>query len=332
MNTSIIVCNKEFNIGTKVVLWDEINGFNGYDTSKVITKTQNRKTGKIIKSIVQGKRYSKRTWRSKTDLDQLKKVVKQFFLHHSGLYRSRDTFNVLHNQRRLSVHFILDDDGTLYQTLDLREKAFHGGGNNSISVGIEIDSRAHAGKHPDAYDEYHCKKYKVSPHKKRIDFVQNQWIEGYEYTEAQYETLIRLGIVLGHIFPKTGCMFFPTNDFRIIKSVMNKPLDHKGLICHYNNSSTKIDPIAFDHYRLQNGILLNSPKLESTFLHTKTWKERQEWLKILGFYSGPIDGDENSLKRSLMDFQGVYGLVPDGDWGPRTEHMIDLRTKEMKVR
>ena len=41
-------------------------------------------------------------------------------------------------RRGLSAHFLLDLDGTIYQTLDLRERAYHAGASNSRSIGIEI--------------------------------------------------------------------------------------------------------------------------------------------------------------------------------------------------
>ena len=159
-NTSMVVCGKKYDIGTRVVLWGESVGFNGYNTSKYTYKKNDRKTGKTKTITVSGVRYSKRSWKTRSPtLEQLQGMVNQFFLHHSGLYRARDTFHVLHKQRRLSVHFILDDNGVLYQTLDLREKAWHGGKNNPQSVGIEIDSRAHVSRFPTAYDVAHQKKY-----------------------------------------------------------------------------------------------------------------------------------------------------------------------------
>jgi len=332
MNNSIIVCGEKYDIGTRVILWNEDNGFNAYDTSKNVIIDTDRKTGKQIKTTIQGVRYSKRSWKT-PNLEQLKEIVTQFFLHHSGLYRSKDTFNVLHNQRRLSVHFILDDDGTLYQTLDLREKGWHGGSNNTMSVGIEIDSRAHAGRFPDAYDEVHCKKYKVIPRRKRIDLVQKGWTEGYEYNDNQYKTLIRLAIALKYIFPKMGDMNFPTNNKRIIKFSMNNPQTHCGLICHYNNSTAKNDPISFDHYRLLRGIKEKNPNQGPTWLKLDSWEERQEWLKKLGYSPGPIDGEYGlKTKNAIKYFQAKVGLAVDGIWGKKTEYMMDLITKENGLR
>lgn len=327
MNTSIVICGKKYDIGTRVILWDEPDGLNGYDISSYITTSQNRKTGKLEKSVVKGKRYSKRTWRENPTLGQLQEIVYQFFLHHSGLYRAKDTFHVLHNQRRLSVHFILDDKN-LYQTLDLKEKAWHGGKNNPMSVGIEIDSRAHADRFPDAYDEAHCKKYGVEPRTKRIDHVQGIWTHGYEYTNKQYETLIRLGIGLADVFPNMNLRDFPRNNGRLIKKIISNPTKHHGYMCHYNSSSSKNDPIAFDHYRFIRGIHKKDPNYPSTFLKINDTEDIQTWLTNLNYDAGPIDGDYGpKTKMAVKKFQDDHNLIIDGVWGEKTEYTLDLETK-----
>jgi len=337
-NTSIIVCGQKFDIGTKVVLWDELKGFNGYDTATYTYNEENRRTGKIKKITVSGARYSKRSLLSPT-LERVQKVVNQFFLHHSGLYRSRDTFNVLHRQRRLSVHLILDDDGTIYQTLDLKDKAWHGGKNNPQSVGIEIDSRAHASRFTTAYDKPHQKKYGVGPREKRMDYINGKWIKGYQYSDIQYRALISLAMGLQSIFPnmKTPSSLysvdFPRVSGRICTSAIKKPLAHKGLIGHYNTNSGKNDPISFDHYRLLRGMKLCDPRFGSTFLTANTWLDRQEWLNAIGYDPGTIDGKNGiQTKIAVMKFQTDNGLLADGIWGPKTNHMLDLATKERGIR
>lgn len=261
MNTSIVICGQKFDIGTRVVLWDEKNGLNGYDQSKVVVYEEDRKTGKKIAKTISGKRYGSRTLK-KLDFVGLQNVVTQFFLHHSGLYHSSTTFNVLHNERKLSVHFILDDDGTLYQTLDLVESAWHGGKSNAFSVGIEIDSRALANKQPDAYDEYHQKKHNVLPRNKVKDNIHGNVILGYDYNDNQYNTLIKLGKKLVEVFPKMSKNImgevvadFPRGaDGTIEKKMIKDPAKHCGFICHYNWSENKVDPISFDHERFLFGV------------------------------------------------------------------------------
>ena len=329
-NSKIIVCGQEVEVGATVVLWTDSKGFNGYDTS---TKyVENRKTGKTEK--ISGKRYSSR-FLGKPTLKKLQGKVSQFFLHHSGLYHSRDTFNVLHNQRRLSVQLILDDDGTIYQTLDLQEKAWHGGANNPVSVGIEIDSRAHAGRLPNAYDQYHQYHYKVDPRNIRMDKIHGQWVKGYEYNDKQYSSLIKLAIALKKTFPKmsiAGQMDFPrTRTGRIIKGKLSNPLQHQGLICHFHNSTNKIDPISFDFDRLLNGVKKNNPYEFSTFNDFYTWFKKQTALKQLGFNPGKIDGLFGpKTKKAIQEFQAHFGLKVDGVWGLKTDYMMDILIKELK--
>ena len=330
-NTSIVVCGRKFDIGTRVVLWDEPHGFNAYDTAPYVMTNHDRQTGAEKRVVLaKGRRYSKRTTIVKPNFEKLKQIVKQFFLHHSGLYRSRDTFNVLHNQRGLSVHFILDDDGTLYQTLDLREKAWHGGGNNSLSVGIEIDSRADARKRPYAYDAAHQRKYGVGPRRIVADTINGHRYLGFDYSDGQYATLIHLARAMVEIFPLINPVF-PTDDAgRILKRTLPRPKRHRGFICHYHITKSKWDPVAFDYDRLLLGVKSGNPdeprcmpEEEPAHYDLDTWRDRQQALALLGYDPGPIDGMFGRRTRDALErFQMEHGLQIDGIWGPNTEQAM----------
>lgn len=74
------------------------------------------------------------TWRPRVD----PKHVDLFVLHWDGCTSSHQCYQVL-LERKLSVHLMLDADGTVYQALDLGSaKAFHAGDVNERSVGVEI--------------------------------------------------------------------------------------------------------------------------------------------------------------------------------------------------
>jgi len=332
-NTCIVVCDKKYDIGTRVVLWTEPGGFSAYDTAAY--ETEDRKTGKV--EVVKGKRYKSRLALGGTpDLAKLKKVVWQFGLHHSGLYRSKDTYATL-QQRGLSVHFILDDDGTLYQALDVRERAYHMGTNNAMSVGIEIDSRAAAGQYPDAYDEVHQKKYKVGPRKVKFDTIHGMKMKGFDYSDAQYATLAKLTKTLIEIFPLIKPDFARNASGAIIKTELANPQKHQGFICHFQATKKKIDPISFDFDRFLkdvNGTAAAvgetdaAPVVEEEPLGTDegeeasldTWLERQQALKQLGYDPGTLDGDFGpNTRHALQQFQTDQGLTADGVWGPKTE-------------
>jgi N-acetyl-anhydromuramyl-L-alanine amidase AmpD len=314
MDTSIVVCGERFDIGTKVVLWDDKGGLNAYDRSKFTWKTTSRKTGKEKTRVVKGARFSKRG-RALPNISKLKTMVTQFFLHHSGLYRSKTTFSVLHKERGLSCHFILDDNGTIFQTLDLREKAWHGGVCNPMSIGIEIDSRASAGKYPNAYNSKAQKKYGVGPRKKRKDKIHSQKLLGYEYNDAQYAALIKLTLGLVKIFPIIrDNLSFPEKDSKVVKGKISNPTKHKGLICHFHASRNKIDPISFNFERFYVGI---------GKLRLVTWKQKQEALIRLGYNPGKLDGIYGKkTEKAIKMFQFSHLLIPDGVWGPKTEVKI----------
>src|SRR5205823_2455900 len=89
------------------------------------------------------------------DLPLLQSVIDQFVYHFDASGTSRQCFKVLHDQRDLSIHFMLDLDGTVYQTLDLKERAWHATTSNSRSIGIEIANiGAFAVQEKNPFDEW----------------------------------------------------------------------------------------------------------------------------------------------------------------------------------
>jgi N-acetylmuramoyl-L-alanine amidase len=79
------------------------------------------------------------------DLALLRKQVDQLVLHFDAAGTSRACFKTLQDERDLSTHFLLDLDGTIYQTLDVKERAWHATTSNDRSVGVEI---ANVGAYP----------------------------------------------------------------------------------------------------------------------------------------------------------------------------------------
>src|SRR5205807_3371561 len=92
------------------------------------------------------------------DLPTLQKVVDQFVIHFDVCGTSRQCFKILQDFRDLSVHFMLDLDGTIYQTLDLKERAWHATTSNNRSVGIEIANMgAYTSDESKALEEWYAK-------------------------------------------------------------------------------------------------------------------------------------------------------------------------------
>ena len=80
-----------------------------------------------------------------------KRGVRLFVNHWDVCLSSQACHNVL-EKRGISVHFMIDNDGTIYQTLDMQHGAWHAGSErvNRSSVGVEI-SNAFYPKYQDWY-------------------------------------------------------------------------------------------------------------------------------------------------------------------------------------
>ena len=67
-----------------------------------------------------------------------KRKINSFVNHWDVCLNSKSCANVLNN-RGLSVHFLIDNDGTIYQICDINHMCFHAGGRvNPTSIGVEI--------------------------------------------------------------------------------------------------------------------------------------------------------------------------------------------------
>src|SRR4051812_11550961 len=148
----MVVAGQFFHTGTPVVLWMDPGGYDAYRVERRFSpfaRADWAHSTEDSPELRTPNRYSLRAaglsaeeiekvrgggW----DLPLLQRVVDQFVIHFDVCGVSRECFKVLHDHRDLSVHFMLDLDGTIYQTLDLKERAWHATSSNGRSVGIEI--------------------------------------------------------------------------------------------------------------------------------------------------------------------------------------------------
>ncbi|MBY0308982.1 MAG: N-acetylmuramoyl-L-alanine amidase [Phycisphaerales bacterium] len=161
----IVVAGRYFRTGTPVVLWIDPGGYDGYRVEKRFVAWE--KAGfdawkgdpkgpgspeRFGLRFAEGGRGPGGTGERLDDatlarvrgggwtLEDVQRRVDQFVLHYDACGCSRQCFNILHDHRGLSVHFMLDIDGTIYQTLDVKERAWHATTSNDRSVGVEIAS------------------------------------------------------------------------------------------------------------------------------------------------------------------------------------------------
>jgi N-acetyl-anhydromuramyl-L-alanine amidase AmpD len=164
---------------------------------------------------------------------------------------------------------MLDLDGTIYQTLDLKERAWHATSSNSRSVGIEI---ANMGAYPANGKNPFAEWYSKDPNGQvRItiparygdggirtkDFVghptrpepitgtiQGQELVQYDFTPQQYQALIKLTATLCKALPKIKCDYPKDAAGNLVRQKLPDAelKAHEGVMGHFHIQTDKVDP------------------------------------------------------------------------------------------
>ena len=272
----IALCGRLFDAGTPVVLWFDPGGYSAYATRPVLSEQGPRGLryrparefpDEALASAVERRGYCEPA--------ELRASVDQLVIHYDACGLARECFRVLHDQRGLSAHFLLDVDGTLYQTLDLESQAWHARSANPRSIGIEI---AHVGAFPPGQGEPAEAWYAADESGTRLripdglggvrtpDFagrparpepvrgeIHGSVYEQYDFTDAQYDALAKLTAALARLFPDLE-LDAPRDVHGRVRTDALSPAElerHRGLLGHWHVTSEKIDPgPAFDWERV----------------------------------------------------------------------------------
>lgn len=293
----IIVCGRFFHTGTPVVTWLDPGGYDAYRVERrfVAPEQADWKSSQAANPQLDSpNRYGFRRTpalapaeldRVRTngwDFPSLQRVVDQFVLHFDACGTSRRCFQVLHDERGLSVHFLLDADGTIYQTLDLKERAWHATTANTRAIGIEI---AQVGAVPLAQRKRLEAWYAPQPagpprltfpdwigptafrtpgfvgHPARpepvVGRVQGETLVQYDFTPEQYAALGHLTRSLTRIFPRLRPEFprDSAGNVRMENLSSDELQRFQGVLGHFHVQAEKNDPgPAFDWDRLKKSL------------------------------------------------------------------------------
>jgi N-acetyl-anhydromuramyl-L-alanine amidase AmpD len=282
----IVIAGQYFHTGAKVVLWTDPDGFDAYRVERRFAPLDQSGWDQTLaawkaanpKPDATPNRYSAR-FAGLSDaqkqqvrgggwtLPQLQDQIDQFVLHYDVCGTSAQCFNILHDHRCLSVHFMIDLDGTIYQTLDVKERAWHATTSNDRAVGVEI---ANIGAYPLAkphpFDQWYAKDtdgrttitipkgvqlgslppgpYHPARDDPVIGEVQGGPMVMYDLTPQQYASLARLSATLCATLPKiTPDAPRDAAGARITRTLPAPQLDaFHGILGHYHIQSNKQDP------------------------------------------------------------------------------------------
>lgn len=229
-NTKIWAADKSFDIGCRVIKWDEPEGLD-------LTPY-----GKYVKRDI--------------SFEELSKKLKQFTIHWSVTYRAKHMFNGI-KARGLSCNFMIDDDcneqgyATIYQCLDIKNAGYSQGGvYNSLGAGVEISYMPQAWE-KDMYSFLTRKKYNVPKHETTIAPVHGTKLKIHLPTKAQIASLLQLTWGYVELFPHIPAKF-PRNEQGFhITTKLASPEKYSGLISHYHLTRNKIDTAGLDYEMIE---------------------------------------------------------------------------------
>ncbi len=296
----IVICGRRVPIGTPVVLWTEPPF---YDATNTGPRFAPAKPDEAAKLRYQPGRVRKRAnpdfvaapkdgevdtrllgqrataieevlvAPDVTDPSALRETVDQFVLHFDVCGISRTCFRVLQDERNLSVHFLLDVDGTIYQTLDLRDTAWHATKSNPRSIGVEIAqigaySAREAWRLEPWYEREGERTRVTIPSRVKetgirtpgfagftarpdrlIGWIQGEVLQQYDFTPEQYTSLVKLSAALCREFPRLRPDAPRDEHGFVLDRVMDDDAWERfgGILGHYHVQKNKNDPgPAFD--------------------------------------------------------------------------------------
>ena len=303
----IVICGRMFHTGAPVVLWTDPGGYDAYRTEKrfapwekaafapqpaasgIAPATPNRyglrfaprpQTGEPgVEPLTTDQLEQVRGggW----DLDLLRTHVDQFVLHYDVCGVSRQCFRTLHDVRGLSVHFMLDIDGTIYQTMDVKERAWHATVSNDRSVGVEIANiGAYAPGEKDPFTQWYSMELfnnraggetAGSSRRDRITIpaalgdggvrtpgfigytlrpgivfgdIQGRRLAQYDLTPQQYASLLRLTGTLHAALPNIALDYPRDASGTLITHALGEEslASFRGVLGHYHVQENKSDP------------------------------------------------------------------------------------------
>lgn len=263
------------------------------------------------------KRYSQRwplrQFGNNPPYEAVKGVVRQFVIHHDGCNNADMCWSVLQNERGLSVHFILDNDGTIYQTLDLGLMAYHASEWNTYSIGVEMCNKGDAIAFPNFYSSG---KWGPQREVKTIK-INNATIKAYTYTKAQMESLTLLGRALARYLPNLPSEFPQASPGKQHWGTIphDQSMKFAGYIGHYHLWDQKWDPGPFEFETFCRGLRGSFsypvyPKGEPKKLKSGVVEDRPE----VSDQADELKDDAKDLYK-LNEGRADGGFFPVAPWG-----------------
>jgi N-acetylmuramoyl-L-alanine amidase len=250
----VIIANTAFKVDAPVINFNQPPYWNASKEVCIASETNPRPQcaegrfpyGKLPKPYT--KRYALRpmlrAYRDRPPLAAAQAAITQFVLHHDGCTSADMCWNVLQNERGLSCHFLIDNNGVIFQTIDLALMAYHAAEFNIRAIGVEFCNRGDAKKYPTTYSGG-----RFGPDREPLKCQINGYnYLAFEYTKAQIDAFTRLAKDLKRILPNLPVEFPQSSPGEPAWVTLPRAaaFAFRGYIGHYHLTAQKWDPGAFD--------------------------------------------------------------------------------------
>tara|TARA_Y100000592_G_scaffold15530_1_gene22792 strand:- start:20123 stop:21037 length:915 start_codon:yes stop_codon:yes gene_type:complete len=177
----------------------------------------------------------------------------RYFVNHWDVCLSSESCHNILEKRGISVHFLIDNDGTIYQTMDMQHAAWHAGTErtNRASVGVEITN---------AYYPRYQNWYKKNGFGER-PIVEDAWVHGEKldpFTGFYPQQIEALKALWEAVHSATGIPYeTPVNQFGNTSTKYEQEVAYgkfSGFVSHYHISKRKIDCAGLDIKQLLDEI------------------------------------------------------------------------------
>lgn len=269
----IAICGELVSIGTPVVLWYDEGGYSAYRTAPCFSEQGARGLRYRPGRAVENPRWQAELEAHGVARADLERIVDQLVIHYDACGLARTCFRVLHDERQLSAHFLLDLDGTIYQTLDLAEQAWHARQANPRSIGVEIANLGAVSPNSvSKLDVWYVRDERGTrvllpgelgdggvrtpgfvarpAREERVRGMLNgETLEQYDLTNEQYEALAKLTAGLVQSFPRLTLSVPRGADGGVRAEALDEDelAAYQGLLGHCHVTRDKLDPgPAFD--------------------------------------------------------------------------------------
>ncbi len=238
-------------------------------------------------------------------LSAVQAIVRQLVIHHDGCSSSDMCFSVAQNERGLSVHFLVDNDGTIFQTLDLALMAYHASEWNPASIGVELCNRGDAGREPHYYDDG-----RRGPRRAIVPCrINGETVLAFDYTPAQLDALTRLCRALRRVLPDLPADY-PQDSPGVATwrtLARSDSAAFAGYLGHYHLTGRKWDPGPLD-FKALCGRLRRTPCVP---LAPRPDAERPPRLGD----DAARSRDDAELLYAANERRAAGGFFPVGPWG-----------------